>query len=48
MQDFWQAARTFLSGRAYVTYLGQEGADRVREAYGPNYQRLAALQKQAG
>jgi FAD/FMN-containing dehydrogenase len=28
-----------------VNYLGQEGADRVREAYGPNYQRLAALKK---
>jgi FAD/FMN-containing dehydrogenase len=45
VQEFWQAARPFLSGRAYVNYLGQEGADRVREAYGPNYQRLVALKK---
>ena len=45
VQDFWQDARKYLSGRAYVNYLGQEGADRVREAYGPNYERLAALKK---
>jgi len=45
VQDFWQAARPYLSGRAYVNYLSQEGADRVREAYGPNYERLAALKK---
>jgi len=45
VQDFWQDARPYLSGRAYVNYLSQEGADRVREAYGPNYERLAALKK---
>jgi FAD/FMN-containing dehydrogenase len=45
VQDLWQAARPHLSGRAYVNYLGQEGAGRVREAYGPNYERLAALKK---
>ncbi len=45
VQDLWQGMRTYLSGRAYVNYLGQEGADRVREAYGPNYERLAALKK---
>jgi FAD/FMN-containing dehydrogenase len=45
VQDFWKVARPFLSGRAYVNYLGDEGADRVREAYGPNYARLAALKK---
>ena len=45
VQDFWKVVRPFLSGRAYVNYLGQEGAGRVREAYGPNYARLAALKK---
>ena len=45
VQDFWKDARPFLSGRAYVNYLGQEGADRVREAYGPNFDKLAALKK---
>ena len=45
VQNFWQAMQPHLSGRAYVNYLGQEGADRVREAYGPNFDRLAALKK---
>jgi FAD/FMN-containing dehydrogenase len=44
-QSVWKAAKPHLSGRAYVNYLGQEGVDRVREAYGPNYERLAALKK---
>ena len=43
--EFWQAVKPYLSGRVYVNYLGQEGADRVREAYGPVYDRLAALKK---
>ena len=44
-QDSLQAVEPYLSGRAYVNYLGQEGASRVHEAYGPNYERLAALKK---
>jgi len=43
VEEFWLAMRPYLSGRAYVNYLGQEGAERVREGYGPNYARLAAL-----
>jgi FAD/FMN-containing dehydrogenase len=43
VEEFWQAVRPYLARRAYVNYLGEEGADRVREAYGPNYERLAAL-----
>jgi FAD/FMN-containing dehydrogenase len=45
VEGFWEAVRPYLSGRVYVNYLGQEGADRVREAYGPNFDRLAALKK---
>ncbi|HTS70521.1 MAG TPA: FAD-binding oxidoreductase [Terriglobia bacterium] len=45
VRDVWHDARKHLSGGAYVNYLSQEGADRVREAYGPNYERLAALKK---
>ncbi|MGA8185395.1 MAG: FAD-binding oxidoreductase [Terriglobia bacterium] len=42
---FWQAVKPYLTGGVYVNYLGQEGPDRVREAYGPVYDRLAALKK---
>ena len=45
IQGLWQDVGKYLSGRAYVNYMSQEGADRVREAYGTNYQRLAALKK---
>jgi FAD/FMN-containing dehydrogenase len=44
-RDFWTAMQPYLSGRVYVNYLGAEEADRIREAYGPNYDRLAALKK---
>ena len=43
VQEFWQGMRPYVSGRAYVNYLGEEGTGRVREAYGPNYERLVAL-----
>lgn len=39
----WEAMQPYLSHKVYVNYLGVEGADRVREAYGENYQRLVAL-----
>ena len=45
MAGFWQAVKRYLSGRVYMNYLGQEGADRVREAYGLFFDRLAALKK---
>ncbi len=41
----WKAVQPFASGGVYVNYLepGQEGADRIRAAYGPVYDRLVAL-----
>ncbi len=45
-RDFWAAIEPFTSSRVYVNYLGEgEGDERVRTAYGPNYQRLVALKK---
>lgn len=35
----------FLESGVYVNYLGDEGDTRVRAAYGPNYDRLAALKR---
>ena len=36
----------FTTGRAYINTMGieaEEGADRIKAAYGPNYERLVAL-----
>jgi FAD/FMN-containing dehydrogenase len=42
----WSAMHEFLSGGIYVNYLdGDQGAEGVRAAYGPAYQRLAALKR---
>jgi hypothetical protein len=47
-RDVWQAVQPFASGSVYVNYLepGQEGAARVRAAYGPVYERLVGLKNQ--
>jgi hypothetical protein len=46
-REFWQAMQPYATGGVYVNYLGQEadeGADRVKAAYGPEkYQKLVAL-----
>lgn len=41
-RESWEAMKRFTAGRVYVNYLS-EGEDRVQEAYGANYGRLAAL-----
>jgi hypothetical protein len=47
VREFWSAMQPYSTGSVYVNYLGQEadeGAERIRAAYGPEkYQRLAAL-----
>lgn len=42
-RDFYQAMRPFFRGGVYVNALGDDESDRVREAYGANYDRLAAV-----
>jgi FAD/FMN-containing dehydrogenase len=39
----WQAMQPFAAGAAYVNDLGEEGEERVQEAYGPSLERLRAL-----
>jgi FAD/FMN-containing dehydrogenase len=41
----FEALRPVSQGGAYVNFLGDDGQDRVRAAYGPNYQRLADLKR---
>jgi FAD/FMN-containing dehydrogenase len=44
-RDFWKALQPFAGAGAYVNDLGQDDEDRIRIAYGTNYERLAALKK---
>lgn len=43
VRKLWDAMKPFSSGGEYVNNLGEEGEDRVRAAYGGNYERLVAL-----
>ena len=42
----WTALAPHLPRRVYVNELQEEGADRVRDAYGPAFSRLAAIKRQ--
>jgi FAD/FMN-containing dehydrogenase len=44
-RDLFNAVQPQLSEGVYVNFLGDEGAERVRAAYGQNYARLAALKR---
>lgn len=44
-RDFWKALHPLAGGGVYVNDLSYDDADRVRTAYGANYERLAALKK---
>jgi FAD/FMN-containing dehydrogenase len=41
--DYWEATHPFSAGGAYVNFMMDEGADRVRATYRGNYDRLSAL-----
>lgn len=42
-RDCWDAMRPFMAPGTYVNYLEDEGDPHSRDAYGANYDRLAAL-----
>jgi hypothetical protein len=44
----WEAMRPFSNDGVYVNALGEEGVDRVRKAYGPNYDRLVEPKNRYG
>jgi hypothetical protein len=44
-RESWTAMQPFCEHDAYVNDHGEEGEQRVREAYGQNYERLAALKQ---
>jgi FAD/FMN-containing dehydrogenase len=43
VNKFWERTGALANGRVYVNYLEDEGGERVRAAYGPNYDRLVTL-----
>lgn len=42
-RGLWEAMRPFVSEEVYVNYMNAGEGTRAREAYGPSYDRLAAL-----
>ena len=44
-RDYFHASAPFASGGAYVNFLTADEGDRVRAAYGPNYDRLAQVKR---
>jgi len=45
-REFWDAVQPFSFGGVYVNFLGQEGEDRVRAAYGEaKFERLVELKR---
>ncbi|HET9782839.1 MAG TPA: FAD-binding oxidoreductase, partial [Candidatus Dormibacteraeota bacterium] len=42
-RETFHAMRAVSTGHAYVNFMGEEGADRIRAAYGDNYERLAQV-----
>jgi FAD/FMN-containing dehydrogenase len=43
--DYWEALHPTSAGGAYVNMMMDEGQERIRAAYGPNYDRLAAVKR---
>lgn len=41
--DYWNATHPYSAGAAYVNFMMDEGQDRVRASYGPNYSRLSEI-----
>ena len=44
-RDFFQAAAPFATGGAYVNFMTADEGDRVRAAYGSNYDRLTQVKR---
>jgi hypothetical protein len=42
-REFFEAMQPFFEKGVYVNNLGEEGEDRVKEAYGAHYERLVVL-----
>jgi FAD/FMN-containing dehydrogenase len=45
-RDFFGASAPYASGSVYINFLTQEEDSRIKEAYGPNYDRLTRVKQQ--
>jgi FAD/FMN-containing dehydrogenase len=41
--DYWEALHPYSLGGAYVNFMMDEGADRIKSTYRDNYDRLAKI-----
>jgi len=44
-RELFEAAKPYAAGTAYINFMPADEADRVQQAYGSSYQRLAALKR---
>ena len=44
-RETFDALAPYMADRSYTNYLSADDYDRVRQAYGPNYERLAELKR---
>ena len=44
-RETFDALAPYMADRSYTNYLPADDYDRVRQAFGPNYERLAALKR---
>ncbi len=44
-RETWASVGPFMADRHYVNYLNADDADRVRNAYGPNWERLVEIKR---
>jgi FAD/FMN-containing dehydrogenase len=44
-REFFTAAAPHAAGSVYINFMTQEEGARIREAYGPNYDRLVEIKK---
>ncbi len=42
-RKYWEALHPYSSGGAYVNFMMDDGEDRLKATYGPNYDRLAEI-----
>lgn len=42
-REFFRQTAPYAAGSVYINFLNEDESERIREAYGPNYARLAAL-----